>query len=209
MMNKKGFEFSVGLIVILIISVLIFSLSLVFIFKWFGAAEELKAEIDKQTKEQILTALKTGSQLVVIPVAVQSAKRGTSAVFGIGIRNIAADKKFSVAVEFSGAYLPDGRQMGIDASWIKQKWIGSFGVSNVGLIRKNEQVVFPFLLKVDLSTAPGVSTAKGDYVFNVCVYNAPLTAYNEAPAPCNVGQYKLNSEAFYSGKVYQVTVKVV
>lgn len=209
MMNKRGFEMSVGLIVILILSVLIFSLSLVFIFKWFGSAEELKAEIDKQTKEQILTALKTGSQLVVVPMAIQNAERGKSAVFGIGIRNIAAEKKFSISVGFSGAYLPDGRELGVDESWIKQKWIGSFGVSNVGLVRKNEQVVFPFLVKVDLSIAPGISTPKGDYVFNVCVYDAPLTAYNEAPAPCDIGQFRINSEAFYTGKIYQVTVKVV
>jgi hypothetical protein len=209
MMNKKAFEMSIGMIVIIILSVLIFSMSLYFVFKWFGSAEELKAEIDKQTKEQIMSALQTGNQLVAIPLAIQQAKRGTSANFGIGVRNIAAEKKFAMAVSFSGAYLPDGKEIACDdqcKAYIEEHWIGGFASSDMGLVKKNEQKVFPFLIKADLNIVQGKSTPNGDYIFNVCVY---VLENDVSPAPCSIGQFSQSSAVFYTGKIYQVTVKVV
>ena len=208
-MNKKGFEMSIGLIVLIILSIVIFSLSLYFIFKWFGSAEELKAEIDRQTGEQITAALKTGNQLVAIPVAVQQAKRGKSASFGLGVRNIAAEKRFSMALDFSGAYYPDGMEIPVDAMYMNERWLGGFATADIGLLKRNEQRVVPFLIKADLNVAPGVPAPMGDYVFNVCVYDKPLTVAAEPPARCSIGQFKINSEAFYTSKIYQVTVKLV
>ncbi|VVB81896.1 Uncharacterised protein [uncultured archaeon] len=201
MMNKKAFEMSIGMIVIIILSVLIFSLSLYFVFKWFGSAEELKAQIDRQTQEQIVAALQTGNQLVAIPIAVQDAKRGASANFGVGIRNINVDKDFSLALGFSGAYQPDGKTIDCDPAYIEQYWLGSFSSVDIGRIKKNELKVVPFLIKADLNVAPGKPAPAGDYIFNVCVFDG-------LPAPCNIEQFKVSSGAFYTGKIYQVTVKV-
>lgn len=209
MMNKKAFEMSVGMIVIIILSVLIFSMSLYFVFKWFGSAEELKAEIDKQTKEQIMSALQSGNQLVAIPIAVQEAKRGTSANFGIGVRNIGAEKDFSLALSFSGAYQPDGKPIDCNPEYMAQNWLGAFSASNLGKLKKNEQKVFPFLIKADLNIASGRPAPKGDYIFNVCVYDVPLSVNNEAPVPCDIENFKYSSAVFYTSKIYQVTVKIV
>jgi len=208
-MNKKAFEMSVGMIVIIILSVLIFSMSLYFVFKWFGSAEEFKAEIDKQTSEQIMAALQSGNQLVAIPIAIQQAKRGTSANFGVGVRNIGVEKDFSLALSFSNAYLPDGKPIDCDPEYVERNWLGSFSVSNLGKLKKNEQKVFPFMVKADLNIASGKPAPKGDYVFNVCVYDMPLSVNNEPPAPCSVGQFSQSSEVFYTSKIYQVTVKVI
>ncbi len=208
-MNKKGFELSIGLIVILILSILIFSLSLYFIFKWFGQAEQLKAEIDRQTEEQIIAALKTGNQLVAIPIAIQQTKRGDAATFGVGVRNIAEQKQFSMATGFSGAYTLDGKQITVDDLFVTEKWLGGFAVTNTFALKKNEQKVIPMLIKADLNVEPKKATPKGDYVFNVCVYDEPLRPDNTPPAECSAAQFRTNSEVYYTGKIYQVTVRVI
>ena len=208
MMNKRGMEMSVGLIVVIILSVLIFSLSLYYVFKWFGEAEALKAEIDKQTQEQIMDALKTGNRLVAIPLAIQDVGRGKSANFGVGIRNIGDEKQFSLAVGFSGAYTPDGKDIPVSVDYINSNWIGAFSTMNIGSVKRNEQKIMPFLIKADLNTGAG-TTPKGDYVFNVCVYSMPLRSDNSPPAECSVGQFNAGADNFYTSRIYQITVKVV
>ncbi len=207
-MNKRAMEMSVGLIVIIILSIVIFSLSIYFTFKWFGEAETLKAEIDKQTQEQITDALKTGNKLVAIPLAIQEVKRGKSANFGVGIRNIGVDRQFSFAVAFSGAYTPDGKEIPVSVDYINSNWLGAFSAMNVGNVRRNEQKIMPFLIRADLNTGAG-TTSKGDYIFNVCVYPAPLDYNLRSPVECSVGQFNAGSDLFYTGKIYQVTLKVV
>ncbi len=201
-------ELSIGLIVILILSVLIFSMSLYYLFTWFGRAEQLKAEIDKQTEEQILAALKTGNQLVAIPIAVQQVKRGNAATYGIGVRNIAAEGAFSMATTFSGAYTPDGRTITVDETYLTEKWLGAFANTPTFRLRKNEQKVIPQLIKADLNIAQGAPTPKGDYVFNICVYDSGLRPDNTPPSECSTGQYKNDPTVFYTAKIYQVTVRV-
>lgn len=213
MTNKRGFEMSVGLIVLLILSIIIFSLSIYFLFKWFGSAEELKAEIDKSTQEQIINALKSGNQLVAIPLAIQDVKRGNSVTFGIGVRNVAAEKQFSVSSTFSGAYLPNGNiicKSGEScAAYIEEHWLGSFATAPTFSLKKNEQKIIPILVKPDLNIDEGRTSPKGEYTFNVCVYDAPLRSDGTPPAPCSAGQFNNNPAAFYTAKIYQVTVKVV
>ena len=212
MMNKKAFELAIGTIVILIISVVIFSMSLYFVFKWFGQAEQLKAEIDKQTREQIIAALKTGNQLVAIPISIQEAKRGRAVTFGVGVLNIGKEGPFSMAATFSGAYTPDGKEIcrpvETCASYITQKWLGTFATTET-FLKKNEQKLLPVLIKADTNIEQGKATPKGDYVFNMCVYANPLRKDGTPPAPCTPGQFKTDPSQFYTGKIYQVAVKVV
>ncbi|MEM3154374.1 MAG: hypothetical protein QW165_02275 [Candidatus Woesearchaeota archaeon] len=210
---KRGFELGIGMIVLIILSILIFSLSLYFLFKWFGSAEELKAEIDRSTREQIITALKSGNQLVAIPNAIRETKRGSAATFGVGIRNLAAEKQFSMAASFSGAYMPNGnvicRTGEPCAFYIEKYWLGGFATTPTFTLKKNEEKVIPQLIKADLNIDEGRTTPKGDYTFNLCVYDAPLRSDGSPPAPCTAGQFNNNPAAFYTAKIYQVTVKVV
>jgi len=209
MMNKKGMELSMGLIVVLILSILIFSMSLYFVFKWFGQAEQLKGEIDKQTREQILSALKTGNQLVAIPISVLEAKRGAIVNFGVGVRNILAEDKFSMAVRFSGAYMPDGKALPVDPEYVSNKWLGAFAITDTFVLKKNEEKLLPILIKADVNMAQGKPTQRGDYVFNVCVYKAPLRSDGTPPAKCEVGQFQTNPEVFYTKKIYQIVLRVI
>jgi hypothetical protein len=209
MMNKKAMEFSIGMIIGIILSILIFSLSLYFVFKWFGSAEELKAEIDKQTREQILSALKTGNQLVAIPISIQEVKRGNTATFGVGVRNIAAEDSFSMAVSFSGAFTPDGKPIPVEQNYINQKWLGTSATVETFTLKKNQEQLIPILLRADVSTAPGIQSQKGDYVFNLCVYKQPIRSDGQPYAECSKNQFQINADAFYTKKIYQLVVRVV
>lgn len=210
MMNKRGMEFSIGMIVGLILSILIFSISVYLVFKWFGSAEELKSEIDRQTREQIMAALKTGNQLVAIPISIQETKRGNAATFGVGVRNIASEDSFSMAVSFSGAFTPDGKTIAVDRQHIDQKWLGTTATVDTFTLKKNEEKLIPLLLKADVNTAPGISTQKGDYVFNACVYKKPLTSDGQPYAPCNKEQFTRGSaDVYYTKKIYQIVVRVI
>ena len=208
MMNKRGFEFSIGMIVGLILSILIFSMSLYLVFKWFGSAEELKSEIDKQTQEQIMSALKSGNQLVAIPISIQETKRGNAVNFGVGVRNIATEDSFSMAVSFSGAFTPDGKIIPVDKTHIDQKWLGTTATVDTFILKKNEEKLIPLMLKADVSIAPGIPTQKGDYVFNVCVYKQPLRSDGQPYAACTKEQFQLSADAFYTKKIYQIVVRV-
>jgi len=201
-MNRRGFEFSVGIIVLLIFSILIFSMSVYLLFKWFGNVDTLSAQIDKQTQEEILSSLNQGNKLVSIPFPVQVVKRGKAALFGVGIRNPTSSREFSMQVSYSGAFSPDGRTLSVDRDYIAANWLGSFAVAEPFLVQKNEQKAVPVLIKADVNSAQGVATQKGDYVFNVCVYD------QQATMPCTIESYRSNVAAFYSGKIYQVTVRV-
>lgn len=210
MMNKRGFEFSIGMIVGLILSILIFSMSLYLVFKWFGSAEELKTEIDKQTQEQIRSALKTGNQLVAIPISIQETKRGNAVNFGVGVRNIATEDSFSMAVSFSEAFAPDGKIITEkERTYIEQKWLGTTATIDTFTLKKNEEKLIPLMLKADVSIAPGIPAQKGDYVFNVCVYKQPLRSDGQPYAACTKEQFQLSADAFYTKKIYQIVVRVI
>ena len=215
MKNKKGLTVSIGMLVMIILSILIFSLAVYFLFKWFGEAEIIKAEIDKRTQEQIITALKTGTQLVAIPISMQEVKRGTDVTFGVGIRNIGDTGPFSMAVKYSGAFYPDGGPINVDQQYIGDNWLGAtFAVTETFELKRNEQKLMPVLIKTDPNIAPGRRTPKGDYVFNVCVYDSPSRSVTGGgapapPAPCDLDTFKNRRGILYTKKIYQVTVKVV
>ncbi len=199
--GKKGFEFSVGIIVLLIISLLIFSLSIYFMFKWFGEAKQLESEVDRRTREQMIDVLKAGNQLVVLPFSVQDVKKGDFAEFALGVRNVVTERSFSFAISFSSAYFPNGIPITVDKSYVNQNWLGNFVAGSLGTIKRNEEK----LVQVTIRAAPNIGakpTVQGDYVFNLCIYAGP-------PVDCSIAEFENNPGRFYTGKIYQVTVRVV
>lgn len=199
MKNKKGITFSIGMIVMLILTILIFSLSLYFLFSWFGQAETLKGQIDKQTQEQIMNALKTGNQKVAIPIAIHEVNRGSTVTVGVGVRNVVSAKEFSMSLAFSGAYSPTGMKIAAEPNWMQDKWLGNFRTIDAFTLQKNEQKVIPVVLKADTNVGQSGATQKGDYIFNVCVWDSPV------PQPCN----KQALADVYTGKIYQITLRVI
>jgi len=199
MRSKKGLTFSIGMIVMLILTVLIFSMSLYFLFNWFGEAEALKAEIDRQTEDRIQAALRSGNQRVAIPVAIKEVKRGNPITFGIGIRNVVDAKEFSISLAFASAYTPNGMKIAAEPTWMEEKWLGNFKTIDAFTLKKNELKVVPLLVRADTNVGQSGATQKGDYVFNVCVWDS------QAPQPC--AKNRLND--VYTGKIYQITARVI
>lgn len=197
-MNKRGIEFSVGFLVGLIIAILIFSLSLYFVFQWFGEAEELKGDIDRQTQDRIMSTLKTGNQQVGIPISVIDVKRGDIATFGLGVRNIGNTAEFSASVSFAGAYDEKGNQMAVDDNYINTNWLGQLRNIAPFSLDKNEMQVVPIIVKAGTQMGQGINTQKGDFVFNVCVWQGPAQE-------CSLAK---RNDAF-TQKIYQITVRVI
>jgi len=197
-MNKRGIEFSIGFLVGLIIAILIFSLSLYFVFKWFGEAEELKGDIDRQTQDRIMSTLKTGNQQVSIPISVVEVKRGDIATFGLGVRNIGSTTDFSASVSFAGAYDQKGNQLAVDDNYINTNWLGQLRNVAAFSLDKNEIQTIPIIVKAGTQIGQGVNTQKGDYVFNVCVWQGPAQE-------CSLSK---RNEVF-TQKIYQITARVI
>jgi len=197
-MNKRGIEFSVGFLVGLIIAILIFSLSLYFTLKWFGEADEIKGNIDRQTQERIMSTLKTGNQQVGIPISVEEIKKGNMAIFGLGVRNIGSQSEFSASVAFAAAYDESGNQLSVDDQFITTNWLGQFQTISPFTLSKNEMHIAPILIKANTQIGSGISTQKGDYVFNVCVWQGQ-------EQECTLA----NRDNAFTKKIYQVTVRVI
>jgi len=201
-MNKRGIEFAISTVVMIIIGIIIFILSVSMVFKWFGSATQLQGEIDKQTQDQLMQSLRSGNQLVIIPFSIQDVKRGAFATFAIGVRNIGETKQFTIITTFDDAYTPDGRAISSkNAAYIEQKWLGNFHIMPPFSLKKAAQDIRPLPIKIDVSSAPSIQTPVGDYVFNVCVWASDTGG---TPPDCKPENRKL----FYTEKVYQVTARV-
>ena len=64
-MRKRGIELSINFIVILIISLIIFTSGLVFTNKFFKLAVDRKADLDKQTELEIQNLLSDGAPVAI------------------------------------------------------------------------------------------------------------------------------------------------
>lgn len=62
MMNKKGLELPINMIVLLIISIIIFIGGIALVWKMFGGAGEIQSGIDLQTKSQIEAMLRDSNE---------------------------------------------------------------------------------------------------------------------------------------------------
>lgn len=168
-MNKKGIELSINFIVILIISIIIFTGSIYMTKKFFSKAEEIRKDLDSGTEDQIYSLLSDGSK-VAIPVSRKDIKRGKSDVFGLGIYNVLKDEAtFEVMIVFSKAYDRDETVIlnSNQGDYINEKWI--FSDARQYTLQNNEKVAVPILVKVDGKITEDVATKKGTYIFNVCV----------------------------------------
>ena len=202
-MNKKGFELSATVIVLLVITIVIFIGSLYFLRQFYTGAEQIKGEIERSTQEQIENLLRTGD-LVAIPLNKKIIKKGNGAVFGLGIRNVGAKKDFTVITNFYRAFEVDGKtEIPADPFYINDNWLlyseGPYQLDS------NELKLVPISVTVDDAIDDyGTSTRAGTYVFNVCVFTGGVMM------DCDLEAFKSNGipEDLYSKKVYQIIAEV-
>ncbi len=208
MKGKKGFELTATFLVTLILIIVIFIGSLYFTKRFFSTAEQMRAEIDSKTEAEIEALLYQEGSLVAMPRFKKQVQRGKGTTFGVGIRNVLDESKdFYVDVAFTRAFtINEDIITGAVPSHINSKWLlysqGPYTIQN------NELQMVPILAHVDLSMGGDLTTEKGIYSFNVCVYStdvqgSPPSFNCEQPAKSQIPQL------IYGGKIYKMYVEVI
>jgi len=88
-LSRKGtMELSLGFLVTIIITIVIFGFSIIFLKNLFTGATEISYELDTRTQQQIESLLSQG-QKVAVPFNRREIRVGESGMFGVGIYNIA------------------------------------------------------------------------------------------------------------------------
>jgi hypothetical protein len=172
MRGKKAFELSATFMVILILTIVIFTGSIYFTKNFFASAQEMKGSLDADTQAEIESLLYRQNALVGLPLNRKSVPVGQSTTFGVGVRNTYEDtKEFYMTIAFSKAYDINEEVLSEpDAIKITDEWL----LYNEGphVIQPNDFVSIPVLVNVNTQMAEGVPTRRDSlYTFNVCVFD--------------------------------------
>ena len=203
MKGKKAFELSSTFLVILIITIVVFTGSISFTKKFFASADDMRASIDSQTEADIQALLYQEGSLVAIPTFKKTIPRGQTDNFGIGIRNVAGDTmNFYALVSFSKGFTVNEEVIqGIDTEYMNSKWI--LYDSGPYLIQNNELEMIPIMALADLKVSDTQNTERGTYSFNICIIAGQIpSGFNCATPPRPL------PPEIYSGKVYKFYVEV-
>jgi hypothetical protein len=104
--NKKAaIQLTTGFMVMLIIAIVVFLLSLVFLGEFFEQATKMKETLDQQTRRGIEYLLSQDAR-VAVPFDNMRVKAGEPTNFGVGIRNeVATEPYFRIEIDSSNKYI--------------------------------------------------------------------------------------------------------
>ena len=173
MMNKKAIQLSVNFLVIVILSLAVFSMGIIFVNKIFFSASKKVAEMDAQTKQELANLLDQGDK-IAMPFFQKSVIHGKTATFGIGVLNTIsslAREDFEIVVEFDAAYKkdnteitpvsdPDGQGTQENNGWLAYD-------HSTHEIKPNEQG------RYTIAISPPKDAETGVYIFNTAVCYDP------------------------------------
>ncbi|MBI2565193.1 hypothetical protein HYV79_04380 [Candidatus Woesearchaeota archaeon] len=191
-MNKKGIEIAIGTLVLIIISLVVFTYSMYLLYSVFTQAPK---DIARQSLDQIDRLMKQENAVIALPLANQQASEGEKLEFWVGIRNVkGTDSRYGVQVDFNSATTLDGKEMlPVDKEEI-QSWLGTSIRSRLLPIKKREYASVPILLQVGTADS-------GIYVFNVCIF--------DENTPENINCQISNRNKFYNNELKQITVEII
>lgn len=111
--NRKAMELSVNFVVMLIIALVIFGMGLVLFKRFFVEAENIKQDLDEQTRRELTDRMMSSSEQVIIYPTQLKVNKGKGDVFGVGILNTgtALDNNFEIDSKFQKGYDIEGREM--------------------------------------------------------------------------------------------------
>jgi len=199
MRSKKGLELSINFMVILIMSIVIFVGGIYFTNKFFNVANKQKQDIDQETEAQIRNLLSDGAK-VAVPFNKASLNKNEGHVFGVGIHNIHQGRAvflINVTYDDKSAFDPRGNPIGANSTYMNQ-WL-LFSNGNVSVdpnSDKNVAIYAKVKGKINESSGP----LKGEYAFNVCVYEKPATGTPNLrcpPSPVAGTTYDMFVHKFY------------
>ena len=100
-MNKKALELSINFLVVVIIAIVMLSLGILLINRYFLEADIIKTDIEEETEKQINQLFNQG-EIVAIPT--KTIERGKDDIAWIGILNVKDSGDFTVELIFKDAY---------------------------------------------------------------------------------------------------------
>lgn len=161
MSSRKGIELSVNFLVILIITLVLFGMSLYFINKFREVGAGYERDLDRYAVEQ-LRALSRDESFALFPNSVTLGV-GESEVVGVGVTNNENSVLNAVLkVDPAGAYDLNGNEKTTNLPANRDKWVSYFGSKEVIKSGEFQQ----FLIVVN---PKGGNVPSGIYEFNVCI----------------------------------------
>ena len=158
--HKAAIELSINMLVMIIISIVILAAGIVLLYKFIGGAEDIKAQLDTRTDNELEQLLVDQGKQVALPLHTATLTRGSNHVFGIGILNIAVDNdKFLLHVELAKVVDEQGTDVTntVNKNEIKT-WL--LYDSDILTVKENEHRKESILVSIP-NTA-----LKGQYIFN-------------------------------------------
>ena len=160
MMKKGALDLSINIIVIVIISMVILTSGITLLYKFIGQAEEIKADLDQRTEDELERLLVDQGKQVALPFYSANLFPGDSKVFGLGIlslslNNFKLDIQLSKAVDDEGVDITERERIRAE-SWLLYP-------TEEMRFEENEHKKIGILVKVS------DEAVKGEYIFNVKV----------------------------------------
>lgn len=211
--KKAAIQLSMSFLVMLIIAVVIFLLSLVFLSDFFKQATDLKAGLDEQTRGQIEKLL-SGNARIAIPLETKNTKAGDPVSFGVGIKNTDTSSPlkeyFKVELFNLGKFIPADQPdtsktvtCGEEICYINDYNSGSYSSGDTAIeyiIGRNGEAQI-YVNKNDvmvIAVLPYGNAPRGHYIFNV-----EICAGSSTPSSCNS-----NPTDLYDGTIHKIHVIV-
>ncbi len=171
MSSKKALELPVNFMVMLIISIIIFGLSLFIFFKVREGLKPITVQIDEQTEAELRRLMRQELAIVAIPYPVQQLPAGRVATVWVGIRNtFTTPQRFIVHSHFSHASMPDFSIIEVNGSEVDERWLGGFKILETEEMAPREYATVPIVIKTKNRIGEKVLPMNSQVVFNVCVY---------------------------------------
>ena len=175
--RKRGLELTINFIVMLILAITVLGFGIFFANKLFFSAEEMRENIDAETRAEIEALLNDGARFA-IPFTTQEVKKQDVAYFGAGVLNIlGATKEFVINVEYGSGYRDD-RTTICEPNNVPtncNSYLDKLYASSAFSVAPNEQETKQIAIK------PKGNAEKGTYSFNVYVcYDNPAICDNTA-----------------------------
>lgn len=112
---KGALDLSMNVLVMIIISLVILGSGITLLYNFISGAEEIKAELDQRTAEELERLLVDQGERVALPLQATTLLRGENHVFGLGILNIKEEATdFEIKVELSAAFNKQDQQLDVN-----------------------------------------------------------------------------------------------
>ncbi|MBI4918678.1 hypothetical protein HY837_02020 [archaeon] len=171
--NRKGLELSMSVLIMLIISIVIFSYSMYFLYNLMRETPAIERTLDQQTAQAIEQMLSQGTELVAIPYHSKTAEIGETVIYGLGVRNVNNDaKNFKIEMEFSKAFTQDMKIISNVDSRKMEEWLGTNKRLDLGSVKAKQLVKEPLGITVGEYISDTELTVPGIYIFTVKVLDS-------------------------------------